>query len=445
MKVTVLQENLAHGLNIVSRAVSSRSTLPVLANVLVATDEGRLRLSATNLELGITCWIGAKIEEEGSTTVPARTFTELVGMLSPRMSGSPPQAGLIDQQVDLTLNVRTQTLNVHCGTSNTNLKCIDSQEFPPMPSPDFTDGIPISIADFKEMIQQVAFAASTDEARPILTGVLLTVSPFPPQISPAGQTGTSTSLSTGVAEARSRETGYLTLAAADGFRLSVRKTLLPGPPPRPVSAVIPARALTELARITGAASPGGDVTGRSEGDAAKKEREQTITMLLPPGRGQVIFRWKDVELVSQLIEGNFPDYEQIIPRSYKTRTVVSTAAFLKACKQAEIFAREGSHIARLTIHPAGEIGSAGQDLTPGSLVITGQSEETGSSQSEIPATVEGSHLLIAFNVRFLREVLEVIKTPEVALETTMETAPGLIRPVGEDNFVHVIMPMHLGS
>src|SRR5512136_153283 len=147
MRVSVLQENQAHGLSIVSRAVSPRSTLPVLANVLVATDEGRLRLSATNLELGITCWIGAKIEEEGSTTVPARTFTELVSTFSERT-------------VDISLNVRTLTMNVHCGASNTDLKCIDAQEFPPMPSPDLTDGVHLNVADIKEMIQQVAFAAS---------------------------------------------------------------------------------------------------------------------------------------------------------------------------------------------------------------------------------------------------------------------------------------------
>jgi len=192
MKVSVLQENLAQGLNIVSRAVSPRSTLPVLSNVLVATDEGRLRLSATNLELGITCWIGAKIEEEGSTTVPARTFTELIGTLS-------------DQQVEMSLSVRTQTMNIQAGTSNTDLKCIDSQEFPPMPSPDSDDGIKIQVTDLKEMIQQVAFAASTDEARPILTGVLITI-----------------------------DGGYLTMAAADGFRLSVRKTELASAIARPV-------------------------------------------------------------------------------------------------------------------------------------------------------------------------------------------------------------------
>jgi DNA polymerase-3 subunit beta len=381
MKVSVLQENLAHGLSIVSRAVSPRSTLPVLANVLIATDEGRLRLSATNLELGITCWIGAKIQEEGSTTVPARTFNDLVSTLS-------------DKQVDMSLNVRTQSLNLRCGASNTDLKCIDSQEFPPMPVADVSQGIQINVADLKEMIQQVVFAASTDEARPILTGVLVTV-----------------------------KENEVVLAAADGFRLSVRKAQLSTPVNHPINAVIPARALSELARISG------------DGD-------QVVTMILPPGRGQVIFRMRDAELVSQLIEGSFPPYEQIIPRRCDTRAVLNTSAFLKACKQAEIFAREGSHIARINI-------KAGGELQPGTVEISGQSEETGYNQNVVDASIEGPDLLIAFNVRFLREVLDVVKTPNVALETTAATSPGVVRPVGgpeEDNqFLHVIMPMHLGS
>lgn len=385
MKVTVLQENLARGLSIVSRAVSPRSTLPVLANILVATDEGRLRLSATNLELGITCWIGAKIQEEGSTTVPARTFADLVGTLS-------------DKQVEMGLNVRTQTLNLRCGASNTDLKCIDAQEFPPMPVADFSQGLQVNVADLKEMIQQVAFAASTDDARPILTGVLVTV-----------------------------QDKQISMAAADGFRLSVRKAILTAPAPRPINAVIPARALTELARIA------------SDGD-------QMLTMIMPPGRGQVIFRLRDAELVSQMIEGNFPDYEQIIPRRCETRAVLSTAAFLKACKQAEIFAREGSHIARINITP-------GDNLQPGSVEISGQSEETGFNQNVVDASIEGPALLIAFNVRFLREVLDVVRTPNVAMETTTDTSPGVIRPAGAEEggglhpgeFLHVIMPMHLAS
>lgn len=378
MKVSVLQENLAHGLSIVSRAVSARSTLPVLANVLIATDEGRLRLSATNLELGITCWIGAKVQEEGSTTVPARTFTELVSTLS-------------DKQVDMSLSVRTQTLNVRCGASNTDFKCIDAQEFPPIPVPELANGVEINVADLKEMIQQVAFAASTDEARPILTGVQVRV-----------------------------DGNRIALSAADGFRLSIRKAELSSSVQKPVNAVIPARALTELARIA------------SEGD-------QAITMVMPPGRGQVIFHMKDAELVSQLIEGTFPDLEQLIPRRYNTRTVLSTPDFLRACKRAEIFAREGSHIARINIQ------AGNGEMTPGKVEISGQSEETGFNQTDVDATVEGQPQLIAFNVRFLREVLEVINTPNAALETTAETSPGVIRPVGEEDFLHVIMPMHLGS
>ncbi len=376
MKVTVLQESLAHGLAIVSRAVSPRSTLPVLSNVLVATDEGRLRLSATNLELGITCWIGAKIEEEGSTTVPARTFSDLVGTLPP-------------EQVSLNLNGATQTLNVRCGSSNTDIKCIDAQEFPPLPVPEMDGAIQLNVADFKEMISQVIFAASADEARPVLMGVLVTV-----------------------------ERDKITMAAADGFRLSVRKGVLSQPSPETVSAIIPARALGELARIA------------SDGN-------ESIAMVLPKGRGQVVFRMKEVELVSQLIDGTFPDYQQIIPRSYKSRTILSTPALLKACKQAEIFAREGSNVARLDIKSAG-------DLEPGSVEISAQSEETGSNETVVAATIDGVGLLIAFNVKYMREVLEVVKSPNVALETTAANAPGCIRPVGDENFLHVIMPMHLG-
>ncbi len=377
MKVTVLQENLARGLGIVSKAVSPRSTLPVLANVLIASDEGRLRLSATNLELGITCWIPARIEEEGSTTVPARTFVDLVGTLP-------------SEQVNLKLDVQTQTLNVRGGTSTNDIKCIDAQEFPPLPVPDLDGAVQINSGDFREMIHQVAFAASTDEARPVLMGVLIQV-----------------------------DKDKLTMAAADGFRLSVRKAVLSTSVPAPVSAIVPAQALKELARVAG-------------------DGEEPIYMVLPKGRGQVIFRVKDVEVVSQLIDGTFPDFNQIIPRSYKSRTLVSTASLLKACKQAEIFAREGSNVARFNIK------SSQGEMQPSEVEITATSEETGKNETIVEATVDGGGLLIAFNVKFLREALEVIRTPNVALETSAPNAPGVVKPVGEDDFLHVIMPMHLG-
>jgi DNA polymerase-3 subunit beta len=377
MKVTILQENLARGLGIVSRAVAPRSTLPVLSNVLIATDEGRLRLSATNLELGITCWIGARIEDEGSTTVPARTFVDLISTLP-------------GDQVALSLEVATQTLNVRSGTSTNDIKGIDAQEFPTLPVPDMEGAVQLNVVDFREMIHQVAFAASTDEARPVLMGVLIIV-----------------------------DGDQITMAAADGFRLSVRTATLSTPAPEPVNIIVPARALNELARIA------------SDG-------EETVSMVVPKGRGQVVFHVKNAELTSQLIDGTFPDYQQIIPRSYKSRTLVSTASLLKACKQAEIFAREGSNVARLEIKPAtGE-------MEPSEVEISATSEETGKNETIVEATVDGSGVLIAFNVKYLREALEVINTPNVALETSAANAPGVVRPVGEDDFLHVIMPMHLG-
>ncbi|MBE0699733.1 MAG: DNA polymerase III subunit beta, partial [Anaerolineaceae bacterium] len=290
MKVSVSQQQLAQGLGIVSRAVSPRSTLPVLANVLLATDEGRLRLSATNLELGITCWIGAQIHEEGSLTIPARLLADLVGTLP-------------NDTVEMAVNMTTCTLAVHCGSSATDIKGIDAQEFPPMPATDVSEGMRIKVADFKEMVLQVAFAASSEEARPVLQGVQTTVS-----------------------------TDDITMASTDGFRISVRKVPLEEPARKPVNMIIPARALTELARIAG-------------------DGEHVLTMIIPSGRGQVVFRMDSIELVSQLIDGNFPDYKVIIPRSFKSHTIISTGSFLKACRQAEIIARNGNNVVRLNLQP----------------------------------------------------------------------------------------------
>ena len=376
MKVSCLQENLAKGLSIVSRAVAARSTLPVLGNILLASDNARLRLSATNLELGITCWIGAKIEEEGSTTVPAKTLVDLVNTL--------PQ-----DKVEMSLVVRTQTLNLSCGRVQANIKGIDAQEFPLIPPANLDDALQLNVEDFREMISHVIFAAATDEARPILTGVLAKI-----------------------------EGGQVTLAAADGFRLSLRTAHLSTPNAEPIQAIIPARALAELGRVITA--------------------EEPVFMSLPPGRGQVIFHHDSVELVSQLIEGAFPDYNNVVPKNYTTRTVMSTAEFRKACKTSDIFAREAAHTARLKIKP-------GSELTPGHVTISATAAETGDNVTELDATVDGGPIEIAFNVKYLVDVLNVLDTPNVALETSTSSSPGVIRPVGRDDFLYVIMPMHLGK
>ena len=378
MKVSCLQENLSKGLSIVGRAVSPRSTLPVLGNVLLSTIDttGRLKLSATNLEIGINCWIGAKVEDEGAITVPARTLADLVGALPPG-------------QVDMELVVSTQTLNLHAGRSVANIKGIDAQEFPIVPVPEGEEGIPIESNILRAAIEQVALAAATDESRPILTGVL------------AKFEGTQ-----------------LTLAAADGFRLAVRTVSLPQSVSDPFNIIIPSRALVELGRISG-------------------EQKEPIVITVTPTRNQVLFQLTDIVLVSQLIDGNFPDYQQIIPRDTTTHTVVDTAAFTRACKTALIFARDAAHISRLHIKP-------GSELAPGHVIISATSAETGDDVSELDASIEGEEIEIAFNVKYLLDVLAVIGAPQVALYTTTASSPGVIRPVGDVDFTYVIMPMHLG-
>jgi DNA polymerase-3 subunit beta len=376
MRVSCLQENLAKGLSVVGRAVATRSTLPVLANVMLSTDNGRLKLSATDLEIGINCWIGAKVEEDGATTVPARSFIDLVNSLPP-------------ERIDMELIVRTQTLNLLCARYEANLKGIDAQEFPLIPSAEEGEGqITLEPDVFKRMTEQVVLAAATDESRPILTGVLAKF-----------------------------EGNRLTLAAADGFRLSVRTAELPAET-KPASVIIPARALAELARIS--------------------TDEEDITMAITPTRKQVLFHAPNVDLVSQLIEGNFPDYQQIIPKSYSTRTVVNTNSLLRACKTASIFARDAANIVRFQIAPGGE-------LAAGHITIAATSAELGDNVGEIDASIKGDEIEIAFNVKYLIDVLSVMDSAQIALETTTSSSPGVIKPVGDVDFVHVIMPMHVRS
>ena len=375
MKVSCLQENLAKALNNVSRAVAARTaTLPVLTHVLLATEGGRLKISATNLELGINCWIGAKVEDEGAITVPARTFTELISLLPP-------------DRVDLELNIRTQSLRVICRHTDTNIKGIDAQEFPIIPAFQPDSAAFIDAAVLKKMISKVAFAAATDESRPMLTGVMTKL-----------------------------DGDKITMAAADGFRLSVCTGVLKEPVAEPRAMLIPARAVAEVARVIG-------------------EQEEPVAITVTPSHGQVLIHLQNTDVVAQLIEQKFPDYEPIIPKKHTTRTVVNTADLLKACRQAGIFARESSDTMRLKITP-----SNGE---PSQVTITAKADETGDNLSQLDATTEGEEVEIAFNVKYLIDVLSVIDTPQTAIETTLPKSPGLIKPVGDPTFLHVIMPMHL--
>jgi DNA polymerase-3 subunit beta len=383
MKVSCLQENLAKGLGIVGRAVASRSTLPVLSNVLLATDNDKLKLSANNFELGINCWVGAKIKEEGAITVPARLLTDFVNSLPP-------------ERIDMQLDEASQTLNLKCARFESNIKGIDAQEFPAVPTSSAEDiTTKLDPESLRTMIKQVVFAAATDESRPVFTGVLLKF-----------------------------DDHNLTMAAADGFRLSVKATTLNQNAASLVedmetpSLIIPARALMELSRVSA-------------------DQEQLIDLVITPTRRQILFRLQDIELVSQLIEGEFPDYTRIIPQGHTTRSVLDTDNFLKAVRISHLFARDSANIVKLEINPSGD------ELMNGRVTLIATSAELGDNVADMDASIEGEAIEIAFNAKYLIDVLSIIDSPQFILETNTSSSPGVFRPMGDENFTHVIMPMHI--
>jgi len=373
MKLSCLQENLNRGLSVVGRAVATRTTLPITNNVLLATDQSRLKLVATNLEMAISCWIGAKVEEEGSITVPARLLTEFISSLP-------------GEKVDISLSPRTKTLGLKCARFEARISGVDAKDFPPIPAVDGGITTRVEVEALRQGISQVVFTAATEESRPVLTGV-----------------------------SAEFDGDVLTLAAADGFRLAVYKLSLASPVSQGGEVIIPARTLAELNRLMG-------------------DQEEPVEITVNPDKSQALFRLKNVELVSQLVQGAFPKYAQLIPQSYNTRAVVDVAGFLRATRTASIFARDGSGIVRLVMTPGGE-------LTPGKLNISARSEEVGDDVGEIDAIVEGEEAKIAFNGKYLIDVLSVLRESQVALEATNPSSPGVLRPVGVDNYVHVIMPM----
>ncbi|MBN1580058.1 MAG: DNA polymerase III subunit beta [Anaerolineae bacterium] len=387
MKASCLQDNLSRGLAIVGRAVATRPTLPVLSHVLLSAEQSQIKLAATDLELFVVCWLGARVDQDGEITLPARLLTDLINSL--------PQ-----EQIELDLD--DQTLHLACARNDAVIKGIDAQEFPLIPATQsnangYSSEMLLDPDLLKQMISQVVFAAATDENRPILTGILARF-----------------------------EDDTLTMAAADGFRLSVRSAKLSTPASEPISVVVPSKALTELARVG-------------------SDEKEPIGMYITPSRSQVLFHLQGnaganegkifgIDLVSQLIEGNFPDYKQIIPKSHTTRTILNTVEFLKACKTANIFARNEANIVQLDVDPVAE-----------QIKITATSAEMGDSEVDLDANIQGDPITIAFNVRFLIDALQVMDSAQVVLETSSSARPGVLRPIDSEDFTHVIMPMHIRS
>ena len=376
MRISVLQENLAKGLSLVSRAIESRPSMPVLGNVLLKTEDARLKLATINmgLGLGVTVWIGAKVEQEGAITLPAKMFSELVNNLSP-------------ERVDLALDAATQTVNVRCGATNSNIKGIAATEFPMIPQGG-ENALMVPGGVLKDMILQTVFAAAKEDNRPILTGIYTQI-----------------------------DGDVLTMAAADGYRLAVRTARLEGVNfDKPLEMVIPARSLSEVARII-------------------SDEDEEVGITLPGERDVVMFHMHSTDITSQLLEGRFPDFGAIIPKSYSTATTVYTTDLLRACKRAEIFARDSANSARLFVKPPNGPGE------PGEIMVVGKSAERGDNEGVLDASVEGEALDISFNIKYLIDVLRVINEERVVLESSGPAHPGVLRPDGRDDFITVIMPM----
>ena len=375
MKLSCLQENLSKALGIVGRAVATRTTLPITTNILLATEDGRLKLAATNLEIAITQWIGARVEDEGAITVPARLLSEFDNSLP-------------NDRIDIELLPKQRSLQFKCARSEARISGIDADEFPPIPDIDQGVSVQVDPDALKRVISRVAFAAATEDSRPVLTGVNAVL-----------------------------EGSTLTLAAADGYRLSVDRAPLVGNVSEKVTVIIPARALNEVTRLIG-------------------ETKEPVTITVSQTKSQILFKADNVRLTSQLIQGTFPNYSQLIPSEHATRTTIDIDQFLRATRGAAIFARDASGIVRLQV-------AAGEGAAAGKLTVSARAEELGDDSSDVDAKVVGQEAKIAFNAKYLTDILGVLGKGEIVMETNNPSSPGLFRPASDPNFLHVVMPMYV--
>lgn len=384
--VTCLKQNLAKALTISGKAVAARSTLPILGHVLLKADAARLHLTGTNLEIALTARAGAKLEGEPfSITLPAKTFTDVVHTLPD------------DETVTLDYIPKTQTVSIRSGSFNTNLKGLAPDEFPLVP--DLGDeGFTLASADLRAAIERVVFAAATDEGRPLLTGILFHSDP---------------------------KANTLTLAAADGFRLAVVKLPAPGLPA--FTAIVPAHAFDHT--ILNPLLAGDELTH--------------LVLLGPNGTPDRLgFRCGPIEMIANLIEGIFPDYQNVIPKRQALTVTADVAALQRASKAADVIARDNGRTLRLALVPQQATDSG---VIPSGLELKATSSETGDHFSFVHADYEGAPLELGLNNKFLLDALNAIGDERVILEFKDTTSPILLRPAVGDDYLSLIMPMHVGK
>ncbi|MGH7241041.1 MAG: DNA polymerase III subunit beta [Candidatus Saccharimonadales bacterium] len=361
MKLQVTQENLNKALNSVARVANARGTLPILANVLIKTSNNRLSISATNLDIAITHYIGAKVTGEGSITVPARLMQDFVSSL--------PE-GVIDLKLDET------KLHVTTNQYKSVVNGIIADDFPVMPA--ITSGTSWKLAGgvFKKALQQVVFAASGDETRPVLTGILLqTIN------------------------------GQLHMAATDSYRLAEKQL---GVNKETVSLLIPASAMHDLLRVLG------------DGD-----EEVSVTH----DDQQALFQVGDIELVTRLLDGNYPDYQKLIPSDFATSATLKRSDFVNVTKVSSLFARESAGSVTIELNE--------EDQT---LSIRSVASQLGENTATATAKVAGNDS-ITLNSRYLLDALNATTSDEVFFGFNGKLEPTLLRGEGDNTYRHVVMPL----
>lgn len=369
MKLKVLQENLSNALTITSRFSSNRAQLPVLANILLTCKKNKLLISATNLENSISISIGAKVQKEGELTVPARVITDLVTNL---------QTG----QVELTSE--KERLKINSQNFSSEISGMNSSDFPQIPQSIGKGSFTLPKEDFIESLSKVLFSVSTDETRPVLTGVLFIF----------------------------RKEG-ITLVSTDGFRLSQRKIKVKLSS-KLERMILPKNALSELVRLSG--------------------DDEDVKFSYKESESQVVFAASNSVLASRVIEGEFPDFEKIIPNQSLYKIHLDKEELLRAVKLASVFARESANMVKLTVKK-------------NYLQVSAESSQSGSQEAKVDAKVEGvkdtKGFEIAFNYRFVEEFLQTVDSDEILIEFSGENAPGVFTEKKDSNYLHLIMPVRI--
>jgi DNA polymerase III subunit beta len=371
MKLSLLQENLNLALTNVSRFVSSKNQLPILNNILFSTDQGRLKLSATNLELSINYWIGAKIDEEGSITVPSKEITEFISYLS---SG----------KLDLNLK-ENNLLTISSDKAESSFTTSPSSDFPEFPLIDSNTLFEIDLSLLSQTISQIAFSAAIEDSRPVLTSIFCRFSK-----------------------------DNLILVATDGFRLSFKEIKLTEnlnlKDDEPITFLIPAKSLIEVTKLA--------------------KNNQKIKIGLTGDGHQVMFILDDIELVSRLIEGEFPDYQKLIPESYTTKVFVNKDELFQSVKIASVFAKESANVVKVNIKN-------------NNLELSANAPQIGQNKASLETKTEGENLEIAFNYKFLTDFLNVCRSQEILIELNESLTPVFFHDQSDPSFTHIIMPVRL--